>query len=269
MSASSHCPFCSAVYPLSLLLLFPAVYPSPAAAYPLIFAQPVFSSRFLPQPCAPPPAAMESLPSGRDAFDDFVSFMEGMDSQLEGLSALAEPGPSTGTHVASPVSPESPAEAPPIAGPKTPEARPIAGPKTPEEPPNPGTPPWRRPQRAIAPPVSAGHAHPSAIDWNDPAVIEIEKKITFEYGKKFKERGPPAPDKGGPTTWRGQVFRQQGHRWGNRGGKYKEEWKQLFAQGGGKGGKKGKKGDSKGGGKQGCSSEGGGSSSRWSHGQGR
>ena len=179
MSASSHCPVCSAVYPLSLLLLFPAVYASPAAAYPLIFAQPFFRSRFLPQPCAPPPAAMESLPSGGDAVDDFVSFMQGMDSQLEGLSALAEPGPSTGTHVASPVSPESPAEAPPIAGPKTPEA-----------PPNPGTPPWRRPQRAIAPPVSAGHAHPSAIDWNDPAVIEIEKAITFEHGKSSRKGAP-------------------------------------------------------------------------------
>ena len=55
-----------------------------------------------------------------------------------------------------------------------------------------------------------------------------------------------------------------------------QSWRQIqghmeavLPQGGGKGGKKGKKGDSKGGGKQGGSSEGGGSSSCWSHGQGR
>jgi len=220
---------------------------------------------------APPPAAMASSFSGGEAFEDFVSFTEGMDSQLDGLAAYAEEGPPEGLHVASPISPpEQPAEAP--CSPK----RPVPCPKTPETPPNPGmhttpTPPWRLPQKRIAPPVSAGHAHPAAIDWNNPAVIEIEKAITFEYGKKFKDRGPPPPDQGGPTTWRGQVFRESGNRWGNRGGKNKEAWNKFFSLDGGKGSKKGNKGGGKGwsGKDEGSqrSSEGGGSSSSWSHGQ--
>eukprot|EP00969_Alexandrium_andersonii_P050453 2215329-Alexandrium_andersonii.AAC.1 len=56
------------------------------------------------------------------------------------------------------------------------------------------------------------------VDWNDPAVIAIEKHITFTYGRKFKERGPPPKAEGGPEHWHGQAWREKGQRWGNRGG---------------------------------------------------
>ena len=59
--------------------------------------------------------------------------------------------------------------------------------------------------------------------------IEIEKQITFAYGAKFKDRGPPAPSEGGPEQWRHQKWRESGNRWGNRGGKNKHVWTAFFA----------------------------------------
>ena len=67
------------------------------------------------------------------------------------------------------------------------------------------------------------------IDWKDPSTIEIEKQITFAYGAKFKDRGPPAPSEGGPEQWRHQKWRESGNRWGNRGGKNKHVWTAFFA----------------------------------------
>ena len=66
------------------------------------------------------------------------------------------------------------------------------------------------------------------MDWNDPTVIEIEKAITFQYGKKFRERGPPPPSDSGVELWRGQAWRPNAGRWGNRGGKRLAEWNQHF-----------------------------------------
>ena len=83
------------------------------------------------------------------------------------------------------------------------------------------------------PPLPAPHGAPppppTTIDWNSPSVAEIEKAITFAHGRKFKDRGPPAPEEGGPELWRGQKWRSSSQRWGNRGGKRKEAWKQFFA----------------------------------------
>jgi hypothetical protein len=74
------------------------------------------------------------------------------------------------------------------------------------------------------------------IDWNDPEVIRIEQAITFTYGKKFADRGPPPPGQGGPELWRNQAFRAESNRWGNRGGKHRHEWTAKFqAKGKGKG----------------------------------
>jgi hypothetical protein len=84
-----------------------------------------------------------------------------------------------------------------------------------------------------------------AIDWNDPEVIRIEKHITFTYGRKFADRGPPPPGQGGPELWRNQHFRAESNRWGNRGGKHRHEWTAKFqAQGKGKGKGKDKHGGS-------------------------
>jgi hypothetical protein len=67
-----------------------------------------------------------------------------------------------------------------------------------------------------------------AIDWNSPEAIRIEQAITFTYGKKFAERGPPPPGEGGPDVWRNQKFRESSGRWGNRGGKHRHEWTSYF-----------------------------------------
>jgi hypothetical protein len=67
-----------------------------------------------------------------------------------------------------------------------------------------------------------------AIDWNSPEAIRIEQAITFTYGRKFAERGPPAPGDGGPDLWRHQKFREHSGRWGNRGGKHRHEWTTYF-----------------------------------------
>ena len=88
--------------------------------------------------------------------------------------------------------------------------------------------------------------------------IEIEKHITFMYGKKFADRGPPPPAEGGPEQWRHQKWRESGNRWGNRGGKNKHFLTSVFsgkAKGDRGDGKKG--GDKKGDGKKGRDKNGG------------
>jgi hypothetical protein len=73
-----------------------------------------------------------------------------------------------------------------------------------------------------------------AIDWNSPEAIRIEQAITFTYGRKFADRGPPPPGQGGPDVWRNQQFREHSNRWGNRGGKHRHEWTSWFQGGKGK-----------------------------------
>ena len=115
--------------------------------------------------------------------------------------------------------------------------------------------PWPVPAGQLQKPVQLPWPHdlpapdPAAIDWNSPSVIEIEKRITFMYGKKFKERGPPAPSEGGPELWRNQKYRESSGRWGNRGGKHKHEWTAYFANKGKEKGQWKGEGDDKGKGK--------------------
>ena len=81
--------------------------------------------------------------------------------------------------------------------------------------------------------------------------IQIEQHITFTYGKKFRDRGPEAPEQSGVHEWRHQPWRKQGERWGTRGGTRRAEWNAFYqAKGKGKSNGKGKhKNDSKGKGK--------------------
>ena len=62
--------------------------------------------------------------------------------------------------------------------------------------------------------------HPAELNWNSALVINLEKALIFKFGlpRKFRDRGPPPPEEGGPTTWRHQRWRKSGKRWGNRGG---------------------------------------------------
>ena len=100
--------------------------------------------------------------------------------------------------------------------------------------------------RDVLPKVCAGPSPISQtdLDWNDPRIIDIEKAITFAYGRSFKDRGPPPPSEGGPDLWRGQVFREKSGRWGNRGGKRRAEFDAKYGAGKNKG-----KGTGKGNGK--------------------
>jgi hypothetical protein len=70
-----------------------------------------------------------------------------------------------------------------------------------------------------------GGSSPSGM-WHDlPANLHAEHEAAMELGVPWKDRGPPGPEDGGPTTWRGQQWRA-GHggglpKWANRGGKHK------------------------------------------------
>jgi hypothetical protein len=143
------------------------------------------------------------------------------------------------------------------AGPAGPSPATVLQPAPPPHPPpaaklRPAPPAGPPPAAAASSSSSACPPRFAPIDWNDPATIEIEKQITFEYGRKFGERGPPAPDEGGPEKWRGQVWRAESKRWGNRGGKNAAAWKAHFMElnksKGGGADSKGKKGSGKGGG---------------------
>ena len=76
-----------------------------------------------------------------------------------------------------------------------------------------------RPALPSAPTVVA-----KGFDWNSDGAVEAEKYFAFIYGKAFHERGPPPPKEGGPETWRGQAWREEGQRWGNRGGGCRNFW---------------------------------------------
>jgi hypothetical protein len=91
----------------------------------------------------------------------------------------------------------------------------------------------------------AGVPLPQDIDWNSPEAIRIEQTIAFTYGRKFKDRGPPAPSEGGPSVWRHQAWREQSGRWGNRGGRKREFYDAKYQSG--TGGSSSSKGDKDGG----------------------
>ena len=75
---------------------------------------------------------------------------------------------------------------------------------------------------------------PAKLDWNQPVVVKLEKALILKYGvpRKFRERGPPGPEAGGPNQWRCQKWRTGSERWGNSGGKNKAWW--TWFKGGGK-----------------------------------
>ena len=74
--------------------------------------------------------------------------------------------------------------------------------------------------------IGAMRDNPASLDWNSKLVRAVEKAIIFKLGlkMKFKQRGPPGPQDGGPSRWGGQAWRKNSGRWGNRGGKNKQYW---------------------------------------------
>ena len=55
-----------------------------------------------------------------------------------------------------------------------------------------------------------------------------ERIVAEELGTRWQARGPPGPDQGGPTTWRGQAWRSGTKRWSNRGGRNREWYAEYY-----------------------------------------
>lgn len=92
--------------------------------------------------------------------------------------------------------------------------------------------PSQAPQQPPPPPLpKPAPSSPGAqMDWNAPEVVEAERLIFKQLQVRMKDRGPPPPSEGGPQSWKGQVWRESGQRWGNRGGKRKEEFAEIYRQ---------------------------------------
>ena len=58
--------------------------------------------------------------------------------------------------------------------------------------------------------------------------LRAETEVANQMGLKWQQRGPPGPDVGGPTTWRGQTFRVNSRKWAKRGGKAQQYYKEKY-----------------------------------------
>ena len=56
--------------------------------------------------------------------------------------------------------------------------------------------------------------------------LAAEGEVARAMGMSWTERGPPGPNDGGPSEWRGQQWRKGTERWGNRGG-VNQQWYQA------------------------------------------
>ena len=79
-------------------------------------------------------------------------------------------------------------------------------------------------------------------------MLEAESTAAKALGVPWSQRGPRfGPEEGGPTTWRGSVWRPQTKKWATRGGRNLAYWSQVYKKNGEA--SKGKKGEGKKGGK--------------------
>jgi hypothetical protein len=78
--------------------------------------------------------------------------------------------------------------------------------------------------------------------------LRAEERVARSMATPWQSRGPPGPDEGGPSSWRGQQYRPGTGKWANRGGRQKEYYTWLYsgkAKGKGKDKGKGKEGKGK------------------------
>ena len=90
----------------------------------------------------------------------------------------------------------SPARPPSWSTPKAPLPSPPPPAAPLLEPPPPAV-PFLEPHPPPHPPPGSTPPGGTPMDWNDPLAVEIEKHVTFTYGMKFRDRGPPNPKEGG------------------------------------------------------------------------
>ena len=55
-------------------------------------------------------------------------------------------------------------------------------------------------------------------DWNSKEAQLEEHAMACLHHLPWPARGPPGPKDGGPTTWRGMVYREKADKWMTRGG---------------------------------------------------
>ena len=80
--------------------------------------------------------------------------------------------------------------------------------------------------------------------YNSPMAWAAESNMAYLNNVPWQLRGPPGPQEGGPTRWRGQPYRPQSGKWMKRGGKRVNYWNELYRQKGrGKAKGKGKGGE--------------------------
>jgi len=67
--------------------------------------------------------------------------------------------------------------------------------------------------------------------YNDPMNLQAESQAAKMHGVPWSERGPRfGPEEGGPTTWRGSVWRPNTKKWATRGGRNLKYWSQLYSK---------------------------------------
>ena len=126
-------------------------------------------------------------------------------------------------------------------------ARPLSSPPPPpsnrsRSPPQP--PPWRSGSQPASNRSRATHKW----DTRDVAVLREEETMARATGVPWQERGPPGPtaDVGGPSSWRGQPWREGSQRFAKRGGRHREYYAAKYGRGSGSSSKGQGKGSSKG-----------------------
>ena len=58
---------------------------------------------------------------------------------------------------------------------------------------------------------------------HDIVALRAEEKAATKHGLSWQERGPPGPEQGGPSVWRGQPYRPGSGKFAKRGGRWERE----------------------------------------------
>ena len=58
---------------------------------------------------------------------------------------------------------------------------------------------------------------------HDIVALRAEEKVAAKHGLSWQERGPPGPEQGGPSVWRGQPYRPGSNKFAKRGGRWERE----------------------------------------------
>jgi len=103
----------------------------------------------------------------------------------------------------------------------------------------PTTPPWRKPSAPAPPPTSAVPSPTTPplpppvkrkreVTQDELLMLAAERDVATSNAIPWQQRGPPGPEEGGPSTWRGQQWREGSGRWANRGGANKNFYTEFY-----------------------------------------